>query len=764
MTKRLSALAVLVLAAACSESTPVITGRLGQPTDIALFRGCPQNLSGCDLQTQAHDLLLISSGADNALRVFDVQRRQFFTAPNPLFPLAVPVGVHPRRLAVDPQGKFALVLNTGSQDVSVVDLQRLVEVDTDWDSCSSFCGSCLDHQASQFTDERCRAGVSRVSLGETTGLFPEALALGQVQESAAGERFLYAYVSLLGAGRIVQLKLTYPQPDLAREQRLEMIQQFELGGQPAGMALSPDGRYLFVADQSADHLSVLDTQNGQTEKIHLGTPSSEVYLAPDGKVLYVLTPLRRSLVLVDAEQRTLRPVEYARSWAADPSSLGAEIFLGGIPRALAFTRGASTVVFNEKGTTAQDYSAQLLLGSELTQLQAIRPDYTPPPVKTLAFVATLDGRVRVLDAENHRPIDIWPFQWPTLTAQPKLTLGSDSISAEQLKNCDSDEHCPYPVLLGYDTVYNPPSDESGALLPCSGHGQAVFGPDDLPTCSCEAGYFAQGMECLDLALGEAIFPSYGVWLRPGRSRAETWQLTWEGIVTGTENGRGQFSQWRLYDLRPGVNLKQLDLESGDILQVKSAPQDEESGGENPCRPGSGAEQAQAALAEFQVVEVTEAYLELKPVAGMDLEKCWPGEIEFVVRAQKAWTVWGVTSGGQRRLHMTPRAQAQENLPAYDVGVFGATMLEPGTDPQSGEPYAIPRDSTWSFTVTSGFTPGMFSPSALVGGAGSLVAVNADADSGEEAVDDRIFWIFEFSNAMMEFFPSRLDSSNFIIYQ
>jgi DNA-binding beta-propeller fold protein YncE len=764
MTKRLSALAALLLAAACSENTPVITGRLGQPTDIAVFRGCPQNLPGCNLETQAHDLLLISSGADNALRVFDVQRRQFFTAPDPLFPLAVPVGVYPRRLAVEPEGKFALVLNSGSQDVSVVDLERLVEVDTDWDSCSSFCGSCLGRQAPQFIDERCRAGVSRVSLGQTTGLFPEGLVLGPAQQGAAGERFLYAYVSLLGAGRVVQLKFTYPRPDLAREQRLEKIQTFELGGQPAGMALSADGRYLFVADQSADELSVLDTRNGQTEKIHLGAPSSEVYLAPDGKVLYVLTPLKRSLVLVDAVQRTLRSVEYARSWAADPASVGAEIFLGAIPRALAFTRGASTVVFNEKGTSSQDYSAQLILASELSQLQAIRPDYHPLPVKTLAWVATLDGRVRVLDAENHRPIDIWPFQWPTLTAQPKLTLGSDSISPEQLKNCASDEHCPYPVLLGYDTAYQPPADESGALLACSGHGQAVFGPDDLPTCSCEAGYFAQGMECLELALGEAIFPSYGVWLRPGRSRAETWQLTWEGTVSGMENGRGQFNQWRIYDLRPGVNLKQLDLESGDILQVKSPPQDEESGGDNPCRPGSGAEQAQEALVEFEVLQVAEAYLELKPVAGMDPEKCWPGEIEFRVRAGKAWTVWGVTSGGQRRLRMTPRAQAQENLPAYDIGAFGATLLEPGTDPQSGQPFSIPRDSTWSFTVTSGFTPAMFSPSALVGGAGPLVAVNAEADSGEEAVDDRLFWIFEFSNAMMEFFPSRLDSGNFIIYQ
>ena len=72
---------------------------------------------------------------------------------------------------------------------------------------------------------------------------------------------------------------------------------------------------------------------------------------------------------------------------------------------------------------------------------------------------------------------------------------------------------------------------------------------------------------------------------------------------------------------------------------------------------------------------------------------------------------------------------------------------------------------WGFNSEDGFTGASFNPSVQAGISGSLVSIDLDDDlEAGNPGDDRIFLLFEGSNAMMEFFPGSLDSSNYIIYQ
>jgi hypothetical protein len=729
-------LSALVLAA-CEEPKPTMTGRLSGPADLELFKGCPQNVPGCEQTAQSKHLLLVANSLADDLKIFDVEGRGFFKAGNPLFPLSIPVGRHPRNLALDPYEEFAFVVNSLSENLSVVNLapNRLVEVDTDWDTCTSFCGPCRDtggHPIA-YANARCRAGVSRVSLGSAEGLQPEdVVTLSQTGAERDPAQPLPVYVSLAGTGQIAILYFIYPGMYPGYPQRMDLVQVIDVGGQPCGLALTQDGMTLFAADEASDGVIWVNLATMEKGRIPVGGKTRRVFLTPDDSVLYAIHLEEGRISLIDVATRKKRLPGEVRIDARDPRiTEDGDIRLPGVPRSLAFVRGVPILMYDDTGTI-REYTTELHTTAELEEILLEDPEYQETVVKTFAYVSNLNGNVYIIDAENHRTADIYPFAGPSTSTAPAFAVGGEVVAEADLKACaDGGDTWPcetiHPQIADYDLVH---SSEEPQEREIDGDLWRIY---------------------------------HGVWVKPGATRDESWLIEWEGVLPGTGvSTSGRFNGWRLEDDRYGLDfIEESRVQPGDILEITSGPTFADgSDGDHPCRPRSGEEEAENVKYEFRVAGVEADALVLTPVEGMDPEACWAEALRYNVRAGDSWIVWGSESGFKDRVdEMVEYTPESPDPPLYNNGSIAFTMFAPA-DPES-----LKRGVAWGFNSEDGFTGASFNPSVQAGVAGPLVSIDLDDDlEAGNLGDDRIFLLFEGSNAMMELFPGSLESSNYIIYQ
>jgi|GEM_PF-1876895 len=724
-------LASLALAA-CEEPKPTMTGRLSGPTDLEVYKGCPQSTPGCEKVTQSKHLLLLANSLADDLKIFEVEGRGFFKAINPLFPLGIPVGRHPRNLALDPYEEFAFVVNALSEDLSVVNLapNKLVEVDTDWDTCTSFCGPCRDagENPIPYANARCRAGVSRVSLGSADDLKPEdVVTLSSTGTERDPQQPLPVYVSLNGTGQIALLHFYYPGMYPGYPQRMDLVQLIDVGGQPTGLALTQDGTTLFAADESSDSIILVDTITMLPERIPVGGTTRRVLLSPDDSVLYAIHVKEGRISLVDVETRTKRQPGEVRVDAVDPRiEADGDLRLPGVPRSLAFVQGVPILMYDEAGTI-REYTSELHTAAELEEILAEDPSYTETIVKTFAYVSDLNGNVYIIDAENHRMADIYPFAGPSTSAAPALAVDGALVEED-----DPKKGC-YPQIAEIEVVH---SIEEPQEREIDGDLWRVY---------------------------------HGVWVKPGATRDESWLIEWEGMLPGSGVSiSGSFNGWRLEDDRYGLNFLETDARPGDKLIINTDPTfTGEPDGDHPCLAGSGVTESENVKKEFTINAVEEQVLHLEPVAGIDLETCWAEAVRYSIRAGNTWIVWGSESGFTKRLEMVQNDGVPPDPPAYNNGRIALTMYQPPEFDPNTEVVCedVKRGMAWGFNTEDGFTGASFNPSVQAGVAGPLVSIDLDDDLEDGSPgDDRIFLLFEGSNAMMEFFPGSLESSNYIIYQ
>lgn len=88
----------------------------------------------------------------------------------------------------------------------------------------------------------------------------------------------------------------------------QVTTEVEVGLHPAGMALSPDNSFLYVANANSDFVSVIDTKADQVvqqlstkpmDKLPLGSAPNAVTISPDGKMLYVANGGNNALAVID---------------------------------------------------------------------------------------------------------------------------------------------------------------------------------------------------------------------------------------------------------------------------------------------------------------------------------------------------------------------------------------------------------------------------------------------------------------------------------
>ena len=104
-----------------------------------------------------------------------------------------------------------------------------------------------------------------------------------------------------------------------------MQAELATGSAPAGLALSPDGRWLVTADRDADQLSVFDAETlALRHRVRVGSRPFGVAFAPDGRV-FSADVGSNSVSVVDPVVRAvcwagLRPASGPMPWPLPPGA------------------------------------------------------------------------------------------------------------------------------------------------------------------------------------------------------------------------------------------------------------------------------------------------------------------------------------------------------------------------------------------------------------------------------------------------------------
>ena len=143
----------------------------------------------------------------------------------------------------------------------------------------------------------------------------------------------------------------------------ELLNVLSAGTDPE-LAVSQDGRWLFVANEDAAQTSVIDATNGTIHAtIKVGGEPEGVDLRPDGKVVYVTSEQDNQIAVIDAVARAIRPFPGPR-----PRSTG---FLPDSSRAYISAENGSAVVVAD--AVAHRVIETIPLAGEMVRPMGIAP-------------------------------------------------------------------------------------------------------------------------------------------------------------------------------------------------------------------------------------------------------------------------------------------------------------------------------------------------------------------------------------------------------
>jgi YVTN family beta-propeller protein len=148
----------------------------------------------------------------------------------------IKVGLVPKYLTVTPDGRYLLVSNWCSYDLSVVDIAKAKE-------------------------------IARLPMGA----YPRGLAVSPDSKTA--------YVAVMGSDDVVKVNLT----------TLKIKGSFVVGDNPRHLVMSPNGRYLYVSLNGAGDVVKADLADDHViGTVHTGNEDRSLAISTDGRSLYVV--------------------------------------------------------------------------------------------------------------------------------------------------------------------------------------------------------------------------------------------------------------------------------------------------------------------------------------------------------------------------------------------------------------------------------------------------------------------------------------------
>lgn len=198
--------------------------------------------------------------------------------------LALPAEAAP--IAVDPNGYVPYVQPTVPSPKGVAVSDGTAVVAGSGDSTVTVLSTCQP--------KSCRPGS-----GPTvpTGPQPTDVAIARGTDSVSGR----AYVTNGGNGTVTLIPYT-----AGITPELDAPVSLTVGGVPTGIALSPDGRWAYIADNLSDALVIYDTVNLRVDgRVAVGAGPWGVAVSPDGARVYVAANEAGNVSVVDTASRTV---------------------------------------------------------------------------------------------------------------------------------------------------------------------------------------------------------------------------------------------------------------------------------------------------------------------------------------------------------------------------------------------------------------------------------------------------------------------------
>ena len=213
----------------------------------------------------------------------------------------VPTGEGPHEVVTSADGRTAYVANYGTQQkvgnsISIIDIAARKEIKRlELGALLRPHGIVVANGKVYFTAE-----VNRViaRYDPATDRIDLILGTGQsithmIAVTPDGRR---AYTANIVSDTVTAIDFTAPVP--------QQVSQIQVGKQPEGIDVSPDGREVWVGQNGDGYISIIDTATNKVkETVKVGEVPIRVKFTPDGKRVLVSDPKAGELIVLDAATR-----------------------------------------------------------------------------------------------------------------------------------------------------------------------------------------------------------------------------------------------------------------------------------------------------------------------------------------------------------------------------------------------------------------------------------------------------------------------------
>lgn len=201
----------------------------------------------------------------------------------------IKVGKAPKGVKVSPDGKIAYVSNQKSNDISVVDLNKLnvaytIKVGKGPHNTRFTKNGKIAYVTLQggtglgVIDVKSHKMIKMIPIAGITG--PHNLDLSKDEKTAFVRDFVHNVAVLdLTTGKVKKV--------------------IKVGNGHSGLDVTPDGKYAIAGAIGDTFLSVIDTKTLNVQKIDLGTASHGIRASKDSKWLYVTLPKANAIAVIN---------------------------------------------------------------------------------------------------------------------------------------------------------------------------------------------------------------------------------------------------------------------------------------------------------------------------------------------------------------------------------------------------------------------------------------------------------------------------------
>jgi YVTN family beta-propeller protein len=395
------------------SSVPLTVG--DSPFGLALTVPAPR--------VAASPVLVVNAGANT---VSDI---------GPSWDVTLPVGPYPDSVAVTPDGKYAIVSNSGTPNLSNGTITVIAGADSPSARVLQTIGAGSGPQGVAITPNGLYAyvtnynGLVYVFGGFETGTptVIKTLVVGSGPESVAitpdGK---YAYVTNGISGTVSVIDNAETSPTVSTSPALSV------GGGPTAVAITPDGKYAYVSNGLSGTVSVVDGADTPTPTVSattlaVGSGPQDVAITPDGLYAYVTNYLTGTVSVLAGVDTAVPTVSNAIAVGSDP--YGIAITPDG-RYAEVTDRASGTVSVIDGASSANptlSTSSTMLVGTSPTGVAVAGSvphtlAITPPTLRTAKVGATYSATFAATGGTA-------PYTWSISSGSPPagLTLSSAGV-------------------------------------------------------------------------------------------------------------------------------------------------------------------------------------------------------------------------------------------------------------------------------------------------------------------------------------------------